>query len=294
MSRRHNSFTKHIRSACQQIKALLPNTDPRDDPMIKTLMNQRQTYVGEMKKALEIFPIWSEWLKLIPGIGVATITPFILHFNYKFVKECKKCGGDMILPNNNDVENNTGKGEKYTCKSCGFKGSPKKLTDGLPYKVKKRNFDTISKWWVYTGVAPDKETGHRPQLKKGDKTSWSPHLRTTAYLIGENFNKNNSLYKDWIIERKRKREKTHPDLCPKGRQYMCQAEGVKLFLSHFWHVQRRLNGESVYGPYAQEVMNHTGIIDPYYWLYEKEFIKKEKGFIKPKKVRRKTIKKFNY
>lgn len=92
---------------------------------------------------------------------------------------------------------------------------------------------------------------------------WSHLGRNISWQIGESFNKftDEHKYKAFYNTFKKK-GKRHGDAIRRTR---------KLFLSHFWHVARELEGKSIEGPYAEVVLGHTGIIAPY---YKKRIIKR--------------------
>jgi hypothetical protein len=88
-----------------------------------------------------------------------------------------------------------------------------------------------------------------------------------GYQIADQFNRqvDRTEYGKYLLGRKAKREKTHPKASKGHRLNMAKNETVKLFLAHFWHVARELEGLSTEGPYIQAVGGHTGIIAPYYF-----------------------------
>ena len=45
---------------------------------------------------------------------------------------------------------------------------------------------------------------------------------------------------------------------------------TKIFLSHLWHVWREMEGLSTQGPYVQEKLGHTSILDPWKFVEPKK------------------------
>ena len=96
--------------------------------------------------------------------------------------------------------------------------------------------------------------------------NWSTPGRTVGFHLGESFIKQGKghLYREFYDERKRKAEKDHPEITKLHRHNMARNEMVKLFLSHFWQVQRAIDGKPLTEPYAGAIMGHTHLIEPFY------------------------------
>ena len=109
--------------------------------------------------------------------------------------------------------------------------------------------------------------GAMPKRKKGVQVNWSTPGRTIGFHIGDQFNrqKEDHPYKAFLIGRKKKHEKNHPDWSKGHIHNAAKNETVKLFLAHFWHVARTIEGLSVSEPYSGAIMGHTNIIKPFYW-----------------------------
>jgi hypothetical protein len=224
-----------------------------------------------MKKVsalLNHWPVWREWLVNVPGVGPYFAGNFILAFYYKFIPICRKCESEVELIKDEDDEK--GK-QKYYCPGC-KKLLTRKEKGGqdraIRLKVVLRDFATVSKWWWYLGIAVDPVRGKKLHRQEGVQCTWSPRLSTVCWKLGEQFElrcKMDNFYKKFFLEKKAKIAKLHPDSSKGHVQLMSRNETVQLFQSHFWHVARRLEGKEVYGPYAEVVLKHTGIIPPYYW-----------------------------
>ncbi|OGP46228.1 MAG: hypothetical protein A3K30_03920 [Deltaproteobacteria bacterium RBG_13_51_10] len=230
----------------------------------------------QIEKAIKVWDIWELWLEKIPGIGPYIGAELIIHFYYRFIPICKKCGGDLEKVN---AENSNGffRKMKFICSVC---GKPAKGDGTLIFRIEDKDFPTISKWWAYMGRHT--VDGVMPKRKAGIKSNWGTPQRTLGFHIGEEFNKqdNDHPYKKFLIERKQKHEGNHSD--PKKgeakdpsnwskdhRHNAAKNEAVKLFLSHFWVVARILQGKPLSEPYAGAIMGHKDIIKPFYWTEPK-------------------------
>lgn len=258
--RTYEGVTKLIAATKQRLQSL-PG-EKRDEEFDTLLKGQEKTegletvkgrISREMEKELAFFDIWELWLKKIPGIGPYIGARLIILFYYRFIPVCKDCGG---LLEKSD--------KKLVCIEC-----KKVAKDGLlNHKLEYKDFPTISKWWAYMGRHT--VDGVMPKRKKGMQINWSPSGRTLGFHIGDQFNrqKENHLYKAFLLERKRKHEKNHPEWKPGHVHNAGKNETIKLFLAHFWTIARSLDGKSISEPYAGAIMGHTNIIDPFYWNKE--------------------------
>ena len=253
--RTYDGLKKLIVQSKQRLKALNPEAEEKHQKHITALESEKDKLSRKITKALEFWEVWTAWAKHIPGIGPFIAGNLIILFFYRFVSICQKCGADLNKKN--------GSGEEpggFTCSKCGESAKG----DGiLKTRIEEKDFANVSKWWKYMGEANDEETGRMVRRKKGVISNWSSLGRQISWSIGESLNKcsPDHHYKAFYLRLKAK-EKRHSDAIRRTR---------KLFLSHFWHVARELEGKSTVGPYADVVLNHTGIIAPYYW----ESLKKE-------------------
>lgn len=257
--RTYESVTKVIAETKQRLLAL-PGEDKPDDDTESILKGEGKaegllTVKGRLERAMEKellrWDIWTLWLKQVPGIGPFLAAKLVVLFYYRFVPICKKCGGLL-----DKIDGG------LTCREC--KETAKK--DGiLKHRLELKDFPTISKWWAYMGRHT--VDGVMPKRKKGIIANWSTPGRTVGFHIGDQFNRQNSdnPYKEFLLERKRKHERAHPDWSKGHIHNAAKNEAVKLFLAHFWHVARTLEGKPVSEPYAGAIMGHTNIIKPFYW-----------------------------
>ncbi len=223
----------------QRLKSLIPDADEKNQPEIQEYESRKGKISRQIEKALEYWPIWTEWMKDIKGIGPFIAGNLVILYYYRFVPLCKKCGGDL---------------EDFTCIDCDEKAKGDGL---LEYRIEDKDFRQVSSWWHYLGEHNDPETGRMPRRKKGVQGDWSSLGRNISWQIGESINKfgvNGHKYKAFYNTHKEK-GKRHGDAIRRTR---------KLFLSHFWHVARTIDGKPNKGPYVVNLPGHN-VIPPYYW-----------------------------
>jgi hypothetical protein len=262
--RTYDGVTKLITQTKQRI-ATLPGQvvdDPDNEDILKGDRHTEglETVKGRIAREIEKelvggWDIWRLWMKMVPGIGPAIAGGLVMKYYFKFVPVCQKCGGDL--------EKNDG-GMK--CLSC---GKDAKKDGVLQYRKQRREFATISKWWAFMGRHTVE--GAMPKRKKGTVANWSTPGRTLGYQIGEQINRQGpeSPYKRFLLERKAKHQKNHPDWSKGHVHNAAKNEAIKLFLSHFWVVAHEIEGLPVTEPYAGAIMGHTHIVEPFFWAKEK-------------------------
>lgn len=249
MAKTYDGFNKMLTEMKNRLHALNKDARPKDQEEIDGLEKIKSALSRRISKELEYWPIWTEWLVNVPGVGPAIGANLILLYYYRFAPACPVCG--------TVVEKTEG---TFFCPACekSIKG------DGVAYEIQERDFPNVSKWWAFMGRKI--EDGKMTKRAKGKVQTWSSKGRLVGFQVGDQFNRRkDSDYGRFLLERKAHREKTHPDATKGHRLNMARNEAVKLFLSHFWHVARTLDGKSTAGPYAEVVMGHTGIIPPFYW-----------------------------
>ena len=248
--RTYDDVTNAIRKRKQRILHVNPEAAPSLDTLVKDLVKIKLAISRKIEKLLEEWPIWTEWLKFVPGVGPFVAGNLVMLYYYRHVPICS-CGEAVEKRN-----------KTFYCPACdkSIKG------DGIVrHKIEERDFATVSKWWAFMGRRV--EDGKMPKRKKGVQANWSNLGRAVSHQFGDQVNRQpaNFPYKAFFLERKAKREKTHPEATKGHRHNMARNETIKLFLSHFWHVARTLSGKDTRGPYAEVVLRHDGIIAPYYW-----------------------------
>lgn len=262
-ARTYDGLNKFIVTIKNRLHSLNPEANPRHDWILggegnqKGLKSIKDKLSREIKKCVEIWPIWTEYLANVPGIGPAIASNLILFYYYRFTPICEKCGEP--LPK-----------KTFTCEKCNTKA---KGLGNLKYRIEIKDFKNISSWWHYMGVhcitMPDGKN-RKPKLRKGITCDWNSKGRTLAFHIGEQFikQKPGHKYRDFYDRRKARRLQTHPDASKVHRHNMARNETAKLFLAHFWTVTRVLESLPVTEPYAGTILGHTGIIEPFYFDIE--------------------------
>lgn len=255
----YNGIKKELVALKNRLKSVSPETVIKLKDEVQWMESQKGRLGRKIEKNLENWEIWTHWMKDISGIGPYIGGNLIMLYYYKFTPICQKCGGDM---------------EDFVCVDCGEKAKGDGL---LKHRIEIRDFRQVSSWWKYLGEDNDPVTGRMrrkinlanfkknyPELKGDelkqahrDHHKWNHVGRNISWQIGESFNKFNGdhAYKAFYLKKK-EAGKRHGDAIRRTR---------KLFLSHFWHVARELEGLSTEGPYVETVLKHTGIIAPYYW-----------------------------
>ncbi len=169
---------------------------------------------------------------------------------------------------NNWLDNVRGIGEILAAGMLGYAGYCEK-------------FEKATALWHYFGLHV--VDGKAPKRQRGVSIDWNPNARMFAYRISDCLVKQGREYKEIYDEHKKRylarAEKGElPCSCNKkglenhkGKHY-CQTKGhahmmamramVKLFLSHYWEVGRRLKGLEINEPYAMKYLQHDGYIPP--------------------------------
>lgn len=275
--RTYDGVTKLITQTKQRHATLSGEVvdDPENDDILKGDRHSEglDTVKGRMSRDIEKelsanWDIWRLWLKTVPGIGPAIAGGLVMKYYFKFVPVCQKCGGDLEKVKEDGKENGGLEKTKgmMKCLSCGKSAK----NDGvLQYRKQRREFATISKWWAFMGRHT--VDGVMPKRKKGIVANWSTPGRTLGYQIGEQINRQgpDSPYKRFLLERKTKHQKNHPDWSKGHVHNAAKNEAIKLFLSHFWVVAHEIEGLPVTEPYAGAIMGHTNIVEPFFWAKEK-------------------------
>lgn len=205
-------------------------------------------------------PLWEAWLSKVKGIGPCLAGGLLSWIDLTKCKHAssvwKYCGLHNVA-------------EKYVCHKC-------------------------AKEWPADGIAPD-AAGHyacpdcKGQLdaqgfaarrRRGEKLQWNPKAKTMCFKIGDSFVKTGGAYRKiydqfrehyeavpcktvHTVELKDKTRKVVP--CPAAhRHMMAKRATVKVFLSHYYTVGRRLLGLPVSLPYAFGMLGHdrASLIEP--------------------------------
>lgn len=279
--RTYDDLNKIITSTKNRLCALNPEVEYKHDFILggegesKGLEAIKDKTSRVIEKELRNWPLYTRWLKNVKGIGPAIAANLILLYYYKFTAICPDCGTVLVKK---EVEGKDGKPfNTFYCASCekSVKG------DGvLKHRVEMREFATMSKWWKFIGIAIDPETGRKPMRQKRVVANWSAVGRKTAYLVGDQFNRQTmkTPYGAFLVERKQRSMRLHPERS-KGHHLNCaRHEAAKLFLSHMYQVAHEIDGIPIQRPeqtavginnqtgvYAITILGHTGYAAPFYW-----------------------------
>jgi len=259
----YDGMNKLLVSTQNRIKALNPEANAKHQDEVKALDSIKGKVSRRIEKILEYYPVWTEWMEKVPGVGPYIGGNLVLLYYYRFVPVCD-CGSPV---EKKEVQKEDG--EKFNTFWCPVCEKSIKGDGVLKHQIQEKDFETISAWWAYCGRYPVE--GKLPKRKKGVVSNWSSLGRKLGYDFSESVNKQKPehLYKAFFLNAKKKRERTHPGDKQKGHRHnMAKNEVYKLFLAHFWTVARTLDGKKVTPPYAETILGHTGILEPFY--FEKE------------------------
>jgi len=276
--RSYEGLIKLITSTKNRLQSLTPETEVQHDPLlygeIESKDKQTIKYQGlesirgqltrRIEKELNQWPIWTEWMEKVPGIGPTIAANLIIMYYYRFITICPDCKGGLIKKT--VIDEKTGKEfNTLFCEACqkSVKGE-----GNLQHKIEIKDFANISSWWHYLGRHV--VDGEMPKRKKGTQVDWSTKGRTITFQVGDQFNRQSEEYpyKAFMLKQKEKHlKKNDAREIPWKKGHIHNAarnEAAKLFLSHFWQVARTLDGLPVTEPYVGKHLGHDVIL-PYYW-----------------------------
>ena len=131
------------------------------------------------------------------------------------------------------------------------------LAAGLITILNPARFETVSKMWKYSGLHT--VNGKAPRRVRGQKVDWNPTARKLCWLIGRSFQMVGGVYKQFYRMFYDESLRKHPDWTKAHHIAHARRVTVKLFLSHYWEVGRRLMGLPVRKPYIIEKEPHRYI-----------------------------------
>lgn len=253
----YDDLNKAITGIKNRLHALNPDADAKNDPILngegksQGLEQVKMRLSRLIEKELRAWPLYTQYLKGVPGIGPAIAARLIILYYYRFTPVCQ-CGTAL--------ERRDG---TFWCPTC------EKSTKGdgvTRHKIEVRDFANISKWWKFMGMHVNGE-GKKPKREKGVKQNWSSVGRATCYLIGDQFNRQSTKtpYGRFLLETKARIEERSPEIKPGHRLNRARNQAAKLFLAHLWAVAREIDGLPVTEPYAGTILGHTGIFAPFHW-----------------------------
>lgn len=263
--RLYDSYTQVSVSTKNRLYAINPTwtkDDVKADPEIKAIESKKDSLMRIIKKLLDNFPVWKEWLADVDRVGGFVAGNIILLYYFKHIPICK---GTKAKPCNGDLD------ENFKCTQCGrvAKGDGRTM-----HRIELRpGFDTISKWWKFMGIHI--EDGKKPKREANKKINWSARGRNIMWHFSSSIPRNKqNLYTLFLEEMKAKHRTKHPvpEIIGGVKRYtdghinnMGKHEASKLFAAHFWTVARHLDGLPVSYPYAHTILGHTNIIEPFYY-----------------------------
>lgn len=259
----YDGLKKMITQSKQRIVSIAPEFDPKHQDEIDVMEKLKDKMSRDIERELKYFPLYGRWLKFVPGAGPFVCGNLIILYYFRMTKICKDCGGELIQ----DVKKGKDDLAGLKCVKCGKK--PK--GDGVfNYRIDNRDFQTISKWWAFTGRKP--VDGKMPKRRAGSKIDWNPKGRLAGYEFAQQLIRQagSTEYSAFYLREKEHLTKTRGDELKKGHIHnMALNKAIKLFLAHFWMVARTIDGKEVTRPYAETILGHSGILEPFYWEPEK-------------------------
>lgn len=249
--RTYDGINKLLTSTKNRLHHLNPEAEAKHQDEVIAMEAIKRRIARRITQNLEFFPIWTEWMAHIPGIAAYIAGNLVILYYFRFVPICKKCQTDLAKEEGG-----------FKCPGCGQAAKGEGI---LQNRIELKDFANISSWWHYLGLHT--VNGKKPRKKKGQVHDWNDKGREMAFQIGDQFIKKNGdhLYRQFYNKQRAKRDRTHPDATKLHKMNMARNETGKLFLAHFWQVARTLDGLPVTAPYAQTILGHTGILEPFYW-----------------------------
>lgn len=102
--------------------------------------------------------------------------------------------------------------------------------------------------------------------KVGELIEWNPKAKVLCWKIGKQFIMMGKGYRELYDKFKASYELREDLQEGKGarghRDMMAMRKMIKIFLSHYWEMSRKMKGLPVRPPYVMEKMNHTGYLEP--------------------------------
>lgn len=139
-------------------------------------------------------------------------------------------------------------------------------------------YDTVSKMWAHCGQ--NVVNGSAPKRKKGENISYSPKLKSMTWKISDSLLKQNKGFYRKIYDTEKSkqlnREYAIGYLEEKyGKPYKIEDVKIsqghahnralrkmrKIFLDHYWHASRELNGLPAQKNYVEGILRHEHIVN---------------------------------
>jgi hypothetical protein len=128
-------------------------------------------------------------------------------------------------------------------------------------------FDTVSKMWKYCGLHV--VDGKAPRRVAGQKTDWNPFARAMMWRLGESFRMVGGFYRMMYEKFFEDCTRNHKDWTKAHCIAHARRVTVKLFLSHYYYLGRKMLGLNAREPYSCVVKPHE-CIPPIFDEYEKD------------------------
>jgi len=131
-------------------------------------------------------------------------------------------------------------------------------------------FVTISKLWAYSGYAV--RDGRREYLVPGKKAGYNKRLKSTVYLVVDQFVKHRTpVYREIYDNEKDRLRILHPERVVVNDSVrfndghinaMAMRKTGKIFLQHLWLIWRQTEGLPISKPYVHDKLGHDNIVLP--------------------------------
>jgi hypothetical protein len=122
-------------------------------------------------------------------------------------------------------------------------------------------FSNISKLWRFSGYAVI--DGHREYNKEGEPSHYNKVLKSTVYLIMEQFLRQQTPeYISIYYDEKERLTAKYPEYTKMHLHRMAMRKMAKIFLSHVWLVWSKAEGLPITQPWIIAVGGHADMIEP--------------------------------
>ena len=225
-------------------------------------------YKTAMKRYISGKLVYTEFLNEIRGIGEVLSANLIKEFGDCKVKIYKKIDDkfELIAEEGDpsfEIEYRLWKTDKLL-----------PIEDRI---YRKKGYKTVSQLWAHSGN--NVVNGKAPRVRKGEKSSFSPKLRTMTWKISSSLLTQNKglyrviydlekakhlarIYEEGELEQKYGKPYIKTDISLKlGHAHNRALRKMrKVFLDHYWHAARELNGLPAKKNYVEGVLNHSNVV----------------------------------
>jgi len=120
--------------------------------------------------------------------------------------------------------------------------------------------ETVSTLWAFAGMAVKNGKGQRPVA--GEKLPYNAKLRVLLYNIGGSFLRSGSPFRKVYDDSRAHYLANRPDWTDGHRHMAAMRRMMKVFLSLYWEVYRKMMGLGVRPSYVEEKLGHTHLYKP--------------------------------